>query len=261
MKLLLDVGNTAIKWALFGGTGLQDGGRILRSQHAIVDMLTKLWVTSDAPEAIIVASVAGQAFAIEFVAACQQLWGMPPYFIKASAVAHGVTCAYAVPENLGADRWAALIGARAEGVGNICVISAGTAITVDMLNAQGQHLGGLIAPGLGLMRQSLLRDTGKIAASGGGERIVLPDQSQNPNDWLGLDTASAVGYGVFEAAAGLMMRVEKHLNRQPSLSASVWLTGGHADLLAPAFSAKVNIIPDLVLRGLATIARDIEGSI
>ena len=162
-------------------------------------------------------------------------------FASTTAELAGVRCGYADPTSLGVDRWLAVVAAWRRHRGPVIVISAGTAATIDFVDADGRHEGGHIAPGLRLLLDTLHRDTAD----------VRPNRSIEPCTLPGTDTQTAVSSGTFlmltayaEAAIGAF--AARH-----GCGAEVLLTGGDADLLAGGLSARVRCEPHLVLDGLA----------
>jgi type III pantothenate kinase len=249
MKLLIDIGNTAIKWARLSEDGLQDIGRSRHSQLDLDTLWPQLWRASMPPEAIWAACVAGSVAADQLQRLAQRQWGLPITWVRAEATAYGIRCAYADPGRLGPDRWAALVGARSLVAGNICVISAGTAITVDLLDAQGLHLGGLITPGLALMRQSLLNNTAQIVI----DEII---REVTPEHWLGQDTNSAVSKGIQHTLHGFIQQMLVQLDQQWPQGYQLIMTGGDSAFLQSSVTADARFEPHLVLLGLARMTQD-----
>jgi type III pantothenate kinase len=147
--------------------------------------------------------------------------------------------AYDDPARLGADRWAALIGARGWHAGPALVVMAGTATTIDVLDAAGRFRGGLILPGLDLMRQALARNT-----------AGLPQASGTYRD-LPTNTDDAIESGILMATLGAIERMAARACRPVSADFCVLLSGGAADLLAPHIELPLMRIDNLVLEGLA----------
>jgi type III pantothenate kinase len=170
-----------------------------------------------------------------------------PQFAAVGAHAAGVTCAYRDPSQLGVDRWLAVIGAWHRAKRAACVVSSGTATTVDAVDANGLHLGGLIVAGLDLMEESLLRRTSDIAKSAGGALRA-------PATVFADNTAAAVRNGAVFATAALAERVATELERRVGREPAMFLTGGNATRVAPCFVRAPDIVPDLVLQGLAAWA-------
>jgi type III pantothenate kinase len=248
MKLLIDMGNTATKWARLNEGGLQDIGRSRHSELDLDDLWPQLWRASTPPEAIWAACVAGNAAAHQLQVLAQRQWGLSVTLVRAEPAAYGIRCAYADPGRLGPDRWAALIGARNLVADNVCVISAGTAITVDLLDAQGLHLGGLITPGLALMHQSLLNNTAQILID---ETI----RESTPEHWLGQDTNSAVSKGIQHTLHGFIKQMLVQLDQQWPQGYQLIMTGGDSAFMQTWLPKSTHFEPHLVLLGLAHMAQ------
>jgi type III pantothenate kinase len=147
---------------------------------------------------------------------------------------------YDRPEQLGADRWAALIGARQLHAGACLVVGAGTATTVDLLTADGVFRGGLILPGLALMRSSLAGAAAQLAEASGRHS----DSPRNTDD--------AIVSGAIEATAGAIERMYRRIAGQPS--PTCLLTGGAAGELEAHLHLPLRRVDDLVLQGLLLVA-------
>jgi type III pantothenate kinase len=162
---------------------------------------------------------------------------------RAGARAGRLRSGYREPERLGADRWVALAGAAARCDGPFAVVDAGSALTVDLVDRDGLHLGGWIVPGLALMQDALLRGTA-------GVRFV--DEGDIRCGRPGRDTREAVLGGLRTMVADFVgLRWAHH--RQGEAGARLFLTGGDGPLLAPALGAEAELLPDLVLDGLEAV--------
>ncbi|MDP1652199.1 MAG: type III pantothenate kinase [Rhodocyclaceae bacterium] len=238
--LCLDAGNTRLKW------GLRDGGA-WRAQgafgHAEIGQLAGM--LPDGVERILACNVAGVGVAtrIETLAAALSA---PLEWFHSSAACCGVTNGYDHPEQLGADRWSALVGAHGLlglHAGNALVVMAGTATTIDVLDAVGVFRGGLILPGLDLMRRSLARNTAGLPEARGFYR----DLPTNTDD--------AIVSGALHATLGAIERMRRRsLDNAASADFSVILSGGAADVLAPHLALPLRRVDNLVLEGLAIMA-------
>ena len=251
--LLLDAGNTRLKWAVLetdlackSGDGLS--GPLHWHNQGALDYgallnLPALCKQAAAFGACYGVNVAGEAVASSIQQALAPT-GVVPVWLRASVAAGGVTNGYRPPQSLGADRWAALVAARQRTAEAALVVSAGSALTVDALNADGQFLGGLILPGLHMMRQILADSTAQIGLQYGEARAW-------PNT-----TADAVETGLMAACTGaietLYARVEKTVETPPQ----VLLTGGDAHRIAPFLSLNTRIIPGLVLEGVYYLSQE-----
>ncbi len=229
MILCLDAGNTRLKFGLF------DGGHWLLQDaldYAAFDGLPARLPAK--PTRIIACNVAGAAVRQRIEVLAGTL-GLPLAWLSSSAAACGVTNAYDTPGQLGADRWAALIGARALHGGACVVVMAGTATTIDGLDAGGRFRGGLILPGLAMMRNALARDTAGLPQAQGCYR-PLPT-----------NTDDAIVSGALHATLGAIDRMRSTLGGD----ALCLLSGGAAAELAPHLDLPHCLIDHLVLEGLA----------
>jgi type III pantothenate kinase len=243
MTLLVDIGNTRFKWARARGAHLAEIGSARYRPDSIDQALDQAWSGLDAPHALVACSVARAEIAPAIARWAEGAWGVRARFVTSEARAHGVVNAYAEPEHLGADRWAALIGARRRGADATCVADCGTAATVDALNADGHHLGGLIVPGIRLMQEALVRNTGCIREASG---IVAPLLARSTHD--------AVTTGALYALVSLIERVVADVGAELGTTVHLLVTGGDAELVRGRLRCESAHAPHLVLEGLALIA-------
>ncbi len=247
MILLIDVGNTRLKWAWLTTSGLSD-------QQAVVhrDVKPDLWTaalfdTSQKPERVLVANVAGDAMAKNLTRLTKKTYGLKIEFVTASRQFHELSNGYLDPSLLGADRWLAIIGAWTRAHSALCVVDAGTAVKVDSVDAHGQHLGGLIVPGIHMMREALLKRTSDIAKAA---ELSTPSMA----GILANNTIGAVSRGAVFALAGLADRAAEIIEQNTGVKPQLFITGGDAGMITGTMRTRGEIVPDLVLRGLAVIA-------
>lgn len=250
MTLLIDVGNSAVKWAL-----LEEGGRFSASGHVLhrdrADLaagLTAAWKGCAPPGRAVGCSVAGGGVMQAIEGAVRGL-GVPAVeWLRSQAAFSGpvsLTNAYLDPHQLGADRWHALLGACQRMPGSSLVVaSAGTATTVDCVRVtagSARFVGGCIAPGVRLMLESLARGTAGLPLADGAP-TDFPDT-----------TDRAIVTGVLDAQLGLVERVWKRFAASLDAPPRLLLAGGHAELLADRLPPELQpvIEHNLVLRGLA----------
>ncbi|MEI6706608.1 MAG: type III pantothenate kinase [Methylococcales bacterium] len=238
MKLLVDMGNTRLKWATVNDEQLITGEPLLNTQLS-QQTLMNIWQSLTEPKQLVIACVTANHSLALVMAVAVSLWAdINIVRVSSQAQSLGLTNAYLHPEKLGVDRWLALIAARHFYAVPACVVDCGTAITVDLIDADGHHLGGLISAGLALMKKSLAHGTDALPFSD----TSYPLEAAN-------FTEAAIYSGTLLAAVGLIEQVlAKHGN------VSVILTGGDAALIAPHLSIKAIVDPNLVLRGLAIVA-------
>jgi type III pantothenate kinase len=239
MMLLIDVGNSRLKWAWARGEVLGDQISIAHGGEVGSRWLELVAGDGARPERILIAALRTQM---------RGLFGVEPEFASVSAMAAGVTCAYRDPTSLGVDRWLAVIGAWSRARQACCVIDSGTATTVDAVDHSGVHLGGLILPGLDLMEDTLLTRTSDIARAAG---VAARAEARLFAD----NTTAAVRNGAAFATAALAERAAGELQRRIGREPVIYLTGGNATRIAPWLMRAHEIVPDLVLHGLAAWGR------
>ena len=236
MILLIDAGNTRIKWRLQDAprATVVDEGALA---HEDIDTLGRLRRDTNARLRVVGSNVAGAAIADRIAAA---LGDVAVEWLHPTHEACGVCNLYENPGQLGADRWAALIGARDLHAGAGLVVMAGTATTVDLLSAKGEFLGGLILPGVELMQQSLASGTAQLPLAKG--RFHLQPRC----------TVDAIRSGCLQAQAGAIERMFHQLANDTN--AHCLLGGGAADAFADLLEIPLKRIDNLVLHGLDIVA-------
>lgn len=242
MRLLLDLGNTRLKWALQGPAGWHAQGALGWDQD--IGALADAWRSLPPPASVIGASVVDAAREQQVAAQIQACFGVAVAWLRTPAAACGVRSAYAEPQRLGVDRFLTMVAAHADGLGDCVLVGVGTALTLDALTAEGRHLGGLIAPGPRLMQQALLGATAQVRPQHAG---ALVDAADN--------TADAVRSGCWQAAAALVERFVARMAPRLGGAPIVRLDGGDAGDLVPLLVLPVGIASDSVLRGLALWAQ------
>lgn len=230
MILCLDAGNTRLKWGLRAADGWRGQGAVARA--AIADLAADLPAR---PARIVACNVAGPAAAAAIETLAARL-GAPLAWFRSAAAAGGVVNGYDDPARLGADRWAALLGARALHAGPAVVVMAGTATTIDALAADGRFRGGLILPGLDLMGRALAQNTAGLPEARGAWREFPAN------------TDDAIVSGALEATLGA---IERMAHRLAGAEFLVLLSGGAAAALAPHLTPPLRRVDNLVLEGLA----------
>jgi type III pantothenate kinase len=241
--LAIDVGNTRLKWALYDGREMRTHANLLTVEATDVKTLAREWQTLQ-PTAAIVSNVAGVAVA-ESIKNVMAKKNIEPQFISSLSSQCGVTNNYKNPHQLGTDRWAALIGAHQSSPGTAkIVVMAGTALTIDALSADGHFLGGIIVPGLGVMRQALHLRTAQ-----------LPNEV-GQFDMFPTNTLNAIASGAIDACVGAISRMRARLSELSKNEPTVIASGGALSLLAPHAPFPLTIHENLVLEGLTHIAHE-----
>lgn len=248
MKLLIDAGNTRIKWCWYDGEDLP-----LDYQSAEYEDLEEHGADlfkGSGPDTddILVCNVAGDDVR-QAIIDCFTDWELTPRFFASKPAACGVTNAYTHPEQLGVDRWMSLLGAWTIRQEAACVVDCGTAVTIDVLDDQGQHLGGMIIPGMEMMQDSLINQTDGILAA---EDI---EQDESPS-LLARDTGSAVAAGTLYALVALIERVRQDIEKELDVDLPLYLSGGDVDLVEPLLGCERSYEPMIVFQGMITADED-----
>ena len=242
MKLLIDAGNTRIKWQLReDGQVLRRGGGELEADTLFQAIPPMSWPDV---QAVAVSTVRSESARAQLEEAITRFTSVPVRFYWTVKRFRDLTCAYEQPATMGADRWHALVAAWDQVRGACVVVDAGSAITVDWIDDTGRHLGGYILPGRMMMIGSLRQSTAR----------VLFDERPGPGDTApGTTTAECVFHGI----NWLLQILASELGRQ---SLPVLLTGGDGPMVKKALdeagmasTAGVLLCPDLVFDGLALV--------
>ena len=244
-NLLLDLGNTRLKWALADGVDLLAGTPLAYADETLAAGLAQRWRDVEKPARVWVASVAGAAREAELATAVRQGFDCGITFVRSVPNACGVENAYPMAGRLGIDRFLGLIALHQTERKPVLLVSCGTALTLDLLTPDGRHHGGLIAPSPALMQHALYGNTAQLKAGGDAHWVALAD-----------NTDDAVFSGTWFAAVALVERVLAQATRQLDTQIELVLSGGAADALQAALGGYGRIEPELVLRGLSLYAVD-----
>ena len=249
--LLIDIGNTRIKWARFDGRRLGRTRAAVHSGWGGEDYARRVIGSGKRLERIVVASVAGERVNRSVVLAARRAGAPAPAFVTSQRHGGGVTVGYIEPWRLGVDRYVAVIGAHHLSKRRpVIVVGVGTAMTIDLVDGTGQHRGGAIIPAPTLMVDTLLKNTNGIrrrarGGTGGGSGL------------FGRSTRTALLQGSRYAAAALIDRAVAEA--RASLKGEVplvILTGGGAPSVHPLVHSTCTSVPDLVLQGLAVFCAE-----
>lgn len=242
MILLLDIGNTRIKWTFMRPEGIGEVQAVLLESESETTALCEKWAQLSAPQSIWLSSVvAGHPLVEVLVDWWQEHWGIIPKRIETKKVSHGLRVAYRNESELGVDRWLAMIAIRRFQHGAAMVADCGSALTIDVIDETGEHLGGIITPGLRLMHDALNQGTAAIS-------VASP--MRGVDSLLGKDTQTGVLLGTKYALAGTVMQLESRF----TLTHKV-ITGGDAETIIPLLGDGWSYRPHLVLEGIAELAK------
>ena len=253
--LVMDIGNTRLKWGLYSAPKPQAeflaGGAVVLEE---IDHLAQAqWSAVPAPQQMLGCAVAGEAVKRR-VEEQLDVWKLLPQWVSSRACAAGVINGYEHPNRLGADRWAAIVGARHRELAHaaltgadphpVVVVMVGTAVTVDALDAQGNFLGGLILPGFGLMLRALEIGTA-------GLKVPTGDVREFPRN-----TSDALMSGGADAIAGAVERMVQRLAARSGTQPRLLMSGGAAPKLAPSIGVEHEVVEHLIFEGLLQLAAD-----
>jgi type III pantothenate kinase len=237
MILAIDAGNSRVKWGWYDGGWSSIANVSLIEFAASSDHVNPFSATHENPERILISNVAGDG-AQQLIVNWTSIFEAPPEWIHGEREQCGVRNLYERPEQLGPDRWASLIAARALEPGRAClVVNAGTCTTIDMLSASGEFSGGLILPGIELMRYVLHEHTGRLPLQE-GSFVASPRR-----------TADAIETGCRLAQAGAVERMFGAMGP----GALCLVSGGGGPTLIERLDLPTRYVENLVLEGLARI--------
>ena len=237
MILLLDIGNSRIKTAIWNGRSLKAGPTVEHHGEP-AQALAKL---KGKPQAVWASNVTGAKHEAELQHAASKLWQQPIHFARSTKKALGVSNSYKEPQRLGIDRWLTLLAGSPLAGGAVVVADAGTALTIDCADQNGKHLGGFIAPGL----------TTALNATLGNTRFPTRSLSARYTGGLGKDTEACVRQGAYLACLGAIDRGSAAAGQ----GARKFITGGDAKLLLPNLQGEWEHRPLLVFEGLLALAK------
>jgi len=236
--LQLDVGNSSAKWRLLNDSHVVAGGKYVAGDDASRQLL--LNCTSQLDQ-VWISSVAGSAAEAELAAMLLEQWGVEPWFARTRARTGSLSNSYDDPARMGVDRWLAMLAGRAREGGRICVVDAGSALTIDIVDGSGQHEGGYIVPGPVLMERALLLDTDRVRFDEEVDYALSPGSS----------TAEAVRHGIAMAQVGA---VALAIDRGGGDAMQLLFCGGGGEALMQLLGRGGSLVPDLVFEGLGVMA-------
>ncbi len=245
--LEIDAGNSRIKWRVQGyaagqkkqlAKGVFVAARQPEDLAADLDRLLAS-LADMAIDKVLVSNVRGKTFAAELEACCKRQLDTDPVFAKIENHQNGVSSSYTEPGRMGIDRWLAMQSVYAGNRAAACIVDCGSAMTIDLLNADGQHGGGFIVPGLTLLQSSLHSSTAELPFQAAQHYAIEP----------GASTSQAIQHGAINMQLGMLQRVYRNWATQRQW----YLCGGDAELLASFIEWPCSLQPDLVLDGLELV--------
>jgi len=236
MKLLVDIGNTRIKWVTLQQAQLSQAQAIAYQGISISEII-RGWQGLARPQSLYISCVGREPFKQELHHELQCLWpDINIFYMQTPVVGQGVQNSYKHPEKLGVDRWLAMTGAYADYKQALCIVDCGTAITLDCLDEKGQHLGGMIMAGWSMMQLSLHQGTAALEQGESSNLFTLADNTQN-----------AINSGSLAAIRGFIQSGLEFM----SIPCQLILTGGDALFLQKKLALDTLVDTELVFKGLA----------
>lgn len=244
MNLLVDLGNTRLKWRARGPGGgcgavalSGEWGRVVKQQ----------WGGLKQPDRVVCVSVQSPTIEKALNELITGLWGIETARVPSLTTCCGVTNGYTDPSRLGKDRLMAMVGARDITRSPVVIVDCGTAVTIDLLDSEGRHRGGWILPGLTLMKTALVSRAAALpqTVSPGGQEV-------DPH--FGIDTETGMREGVRAAVLGAVVRALDLAAEQVGITPDCLITGGDGNIVAAALGGRCRYVPELVLSGLARYA-------
>lgn len=241
----MDIGNSRIKWALDEAGGIRGLSAMEYKPDDLPALLMEHWKNLPHPERIFVSNVAGKQVADVLVKVCSDTWSSAPCFIQVEKETCGVINGYDDIDQLGVDRWLSIIAAWSGGHNDVCVVGCGTALTIDLILADGRHLGGYIIPGTHMMQRILTQNT---------QIEIDPHISDEVGP--GRSTRACVSNGSTLAVVALIDRVVSDFRKQVPKNMECIITGGGATNILSLLAGDFKNEPDLVLRGISIVSKE-----
>lgn len=248
MNLLVDIGNTRIKWACSNGKTLSGHNSVFYASDTISELLARNWQVLSKPERVHIASVADFSTTRKVREFISGSWSLASHVAVTERERGGLKNAYFDVTSMGVDRWLVMLAAWRKFRAPLCVIDYGTAVTVDAVLEDGRHIGGFILPGLAMTTAALIRDTHKIHAG----------DEPAPELEFGCSTSECISNGFVFALAGLLDQCIKKINAGKNTAPLLVITGGAAEQVLPFLPGKYCHEPHLVLEGLNLVSQSLH---
>lgn len=239
MKLLLDIGNSSVNWATVEQEQFIANGVFAYDKNSFANSFKDKLLPSKTPSEVLVSNVAGAEIYNCLKDWVKQQWQRELWQASVTAEFKQLKNSYRDTHQMGVDRWLGMIASWEKYQSALCIVGCGTALTIDSIDQQGNHLGGYIIPGIHLMRQALVSNT---------EGINISAQEQTTLDYAN-DTQAAVNNGVLLATVAMIDRTVQTLSNASNSRPGCIITGGMAETIKPFLGYPFEHEPDLVLSG------------
>ena len=254
MILTVDIGNSRIKWALWQADAIVDRAVATYKIEKSMDAFEKLFLSleklsAEKPLQVYAVCVAGNKMSQALTAWVRRRWQLDVAYLKTEKKYKNILNAYADPAQHGVDRWAGGVGGHQTYPDySVCVISAGTAITFDLIDKNGQHLGGYILPSYATMHAALLADTANVVSTLNNIPQYMHATPDNTND--------AVNQGLHKLLQAGIRELCQFAQDKMGVPMKIIITGGFArTILSYPDMPVMQYKPDLVMQGLYDIMK------
>ena len=238
-KLLVDIGNTRVKWMLVESDSVNGHNIFSWLPEKLETTLISQWRDLARPDAVYVSNVAGETIRNILTRCCEDYWQVTPFYAAVTDRCCGVTNCYSEPDRLGVDRWLAMIAGWNLCKNRVCIIDCGSAITLDVIDSDGLHQGGMIAPGLALSGRALTDHTHALTVA-----------QEKYFSLLANNTEDAINSGCYHQFIGGIQHMIEEIQQQFGEDMEYIITGGDAELALAGLETKMRYVPDLILQGL-----------
>jgi type III pantothenate kinase len=243
MKLFLDIGNSSVKWAVQEKNNFISTGTFSYKNNNFQNELQQNLIFSEKPMAVLVSNVIEKEIFELVNSWTKKQWQLECWQPKVSAHYKKLKNCYSDINQMGIDRWLAMVAAWELYSSAVCLVSCGTALTIDFIDEEGQHLGGYILPGIELMQKALVSNTVQISI----------DVRNNPSIEYGNDTQSSVNNGSFLAAASTINNVVDKFTKELNCELNCIISGGMAESIKPFLNNPFEHEPNLIFMGLSIL--------
>lgn len=245
MPLLLDIGNSAVKWAVCQRDVFDSTGLFNYSAETIEQDIEKHLSILEKPDSIFVSNVAGNEVFKSLNAWVMEQWQQECRQPSVTKEYKGLKNSYPDTKQMGLDRWLSMIASWETYQSALCLVSCGTAMTIDLIGKDGNHNGGYIIPGIELMQKALINNTVQINS----------EIKKNPSIDCARDTQTAINNGAFIATVSAINEVIDRFRTESNVDITCIITGGMASSIQPLLKHSFYYEPNLVLKGLSLFYR------
>lgn len=245
MELLLDIGNSSVNWAIQENDDFISTGAFAYSSKTIQQDMEKNLSIREKPAAVLVSNVAGNPVFNYLNDWVKKQWQQECWQANVSAEYKALKNSYQDTSQMGVDRWLAMIASWEANQSALFLVSCGTALTIDLIDDDGNHLGGYIIPGIELMQRALINNTVQINT----------DIKKQPSIECAKDTQTAINNGAFAATVSIIDSVTERFYAESNNEVKCIISGGMANLINPLLKHSFYYEPNLVLMGLSILFR------